>query len=120
MNDRIRRIVSFVAGSIVSGRHLETIIELDTGTTSQFQGEVFSDRVELIDMEEATEIAGRLSQKALFLSDSLTGTDIKLTIDENRFYGWDLTSDTPFYGKVRDNDIVLRHPGVEERFIYVV
>lgn len=119
-SSRTRCIVAYVAGRLISGRDSKAIIDVAAGETVGFQGEVRNDYVAVIDVVEGSVISGQSSGRALFLSDAHTGVDIKVILDENRYYGWDLTNDKPFYGKVNDNEIVFRYPGDPVRYRYLI
>ena len=120
MDARTRRIIAFVAASAGSERDVRSIVEVESGLTTQFQGEVEPDRVALFDVDDGAVISGMGEGRALHLSDSLTGVDVKLWIQGDRFYGWILTSDQPFFGRVRDNEIVVRHPGDVKAYRFLV
>lgn len=120
MTPRTRRIIAYIAGRLISGRHAESIVDVDAGETIGFQGEVRPDHVAALNIEEGSVVAGQSDGRALFLSDSHTGVDLKLIIEENRFYGWDLSVDKAYYGKVVDNEVRLRVHGEPGRYVFLV
>lgn len=120
MDQRIRRIIAFVAASARGGRECRTIVEIDTGVTTEFRGEAGPANVALFDIDDGAAITGHSEGQALILNDAHTGTDVKLWVRENRLYGWILTTDQPFFGKIRDNEISIRHPGESRAYRYLV
>lgn len=120
MTTRTRCIIAYVAGRLISGRDSKAIIDVALGESVGFQGEVRRDYVAVLNLEAGSVISGQSSGRALFLSDAHTGVDIKVILDDNRFYGWDLTTDKPFFGKVKDNEIVFRYPGDPVRYRFLI
>ena len=120
MTGRTRNIIAFVAGRLISGRPSTALIDVATGETHGFQGDLRKDHVALFTVDAGSVVSGQSDGRALYLSDAYTGVDIKLIIEKNRFFGWDLTTDKPFYGKAKDNEIVFRYPGDSVRYRYLI
>jgi hypothetical protein len=120
VDERIRRIIAFVSAAAQGERECRTIVSIDTGATTQFQGTVDRHAVALFDIDDGAAITGTSDGHAFLLNDAHTGVDVKLWLRGNRLYGWILTSDQPFFGKVKDNEIIIRHPGEARSHRYLV
>ncbi len=120
MTDRTRRIVAYVAGRMILKKDAETILDVETAFTTQFDGVVDLEGGELTDLEEQSTVQVRLDGRAYLLEDRLKSVPLRFFIRENRFFGWDLSSDTPFFGHASENAIVIGEPDSDKRYQYLL
>jgi hypothetical protein len=111
MLDRTRRIIAYIAGRLISGKVAESVVDVGTGLSCLLQGDVEPTRIELHDVEENCSIKGSGSLRELIFTDQFSKAQVKMIVQDKIFYGWDLTSNVPFYGRVNGDEIRIKHPG---------
>ncbi len=111
MQDRTRRVIAYIAGRLITGKYAESVVDVGTGLSCLLHGDVEATRIELSDLEEHTSIKGSGTLREMIIVDNHTHARVKLTINNKLYYGWDLSTNVPFYGRVTGDEIRMKHPG---------
>lgn len=116
MSPEKRRIIAFIAGRLISGRHSSSIYDASSSLYTYVSGIVSPKRVHVYDYDydRSNFISGSKSEAAFSLYDYATNHFIQLTIDGNKFEGYDEDSYTHFNGTVKGNSITL-HEGLDSQ-----
>ena len=111
MQDRTRRVIAYIAGRLITGKYTDNVVDVATGISCALHGDVGPTKIDLEDLEENTSVKGSGTLREMIIIDNFNRAQVKLTIKDRLYYGWDLTTDVAFYGRVDGDEVRMKHPG---------
>lgn len=113
MDEALRRLVAFVAGTVVEGHQAEGIFDFATGSRFPVSGMVEGDTVDVVDETDGVRLSGVLPALATDRGESVT-----LDVADDEFKGRDHTRDTAFHGRVAGRNIDFEDAATGESYTY--
>lgn len=113
MDAALRRLVAFIAGTAVEGRHVDGIFDFEIGSRYPISGGLDGARVDARDETDGVRLHGMLPTLARH-----DGTGVELLIEDDTFTGLDRKCGTHFHGRVSGRNIDLHDAMTGETYNY--
>lgn len=101
MRPHVRRAIAFIAGRLITGKSSTGLFDYSEGRHVSFSGKVTKDIVSIYDYDRGTHVGGSLSN-LYFYGD---GCGVQISIQGNRFNGFDFCDSGHFSGQVQGNTV---------------
>ena len=118
VNPSKRRLVAFVAGTLMGNTGARMIYDHSSSTTTNYSGEVSSDRVFLLDLEKRCRIIGQGNPALLSLAYGPSTITLRVSTDAMTFEGKDTETNTSFSGSVSGTLVLITDGEVGKDFIF--